>query len=206
MTADDPQHPEVRRLLDALPAPAVRPVDLHELYAAAARHQARAAKRWRRLAAAAIAAAAGVLILALLPRLEVRAGGGEFAVRWGGPAAADVRPAAEDPADRLAARLAVLEAEGRRADAALARLADRTKQVEELAAAQQELKDLLLVVAADVDRLDGSQKAAADQQRRLSAWLSARLRDVDGRLAEVRKDNTAIYTLVTDARKGTVKE
>jgi len=196
MTTDDDPPPGVRRLLDALPAPPVRPVDLPAVYAAAARHEARAARRWRRAAGAAAALAAGVLAFAALPALEVRAGGGGITIRWdAGPPAGDPPPA--PGADRVAR----LEDRLREAEARLGRLDEQARRVEDLAAAQAELKDLLLAVSSDLNRLEAAQAGSAEQQQKLAAWLSARLRDVDGRLAEVRKDSTAIYTLVTDARK-----
>jgi hypothetical protein len=144
--------------------------------------------------------AAGVLVAAVLPRLEVRAGNGEIAVRWGKPTGVTTQlqngigGGMGSLVSSHAERLTELEARVRAAE-------ERTKQVEELAAAHRELKDLLLVVAADVSKLDDSQKAAADRHRTLASWVSTRLRDVDGSLADVRKDQTAMYTLVTDCRK-----
>jgi hypothetical protein len=189
---------DVRRLLDELPAPAVRPVDLPALYAAAGELHSRRLRRWKRAALTAAAVAAGVFGLAVLPRLEVRAGNGELAVRWGQRDETPPTPAVED---RTGARLAALEAQVRQSEAKLARLEGRASQVDELTAAQKELKDLLLTVAADVDLVTTTQKGSAERQDKLAAWASVRFRDVDDKLAEVRKDHTAMYTLITDCRK-----
>jgi hypothetical protein len=191
---DDP-YPAVRRLLDELPPPEVRPVDVPAVYAAAAAVQARQARRWKYAAAAAAALAAGVGLFAVLPGLEVRAGNGELAVRWGPPPAA-----AGSEADPTAARLAAAEAAARAAAAKADRLEERLKEIDRLTYAQRELKDLLLVVAADANKLDQTQQAAAEHQRKLAVWVAAQLRDVDGKLAEVRKDSSAMYTLIADSR------
>ncbi len=73
---------QVRRLLDAAPAPAVR-VDAAALYRAAAERQARRLRRWRRIALTACAAAVVLLSLTALTRLEVRVEYNQLVVRWG---------------------------------------------------------------------------------------------------------------------------
>lgn len=74
-------YPEARAALDAISAPAIRPVDLAAIYRAAHDRQIRIARRWKRVAAGLMALAAGVILLALVPRLDVRCNADEFAVR-----------------------------------------------------------------------------------------------------------------------------
>lgn len=88
---------EVRRLLDAVPTPAVA-VDLARLYRDAAERQRRRLRRWRRLACASVAAAAVLLLALLLARMEVRLDGHQLVVRWGGdPAPEQPTPPAPTP-------------------------------------------------------------------------------------------------------------
>jgi hypothetical protein len=83
---------EVRRLLDAVPAPAVA-VDLPRLYREAAARHERRLRRWRRVALASLAAAAAVLLTVLLSRLEIRLDSHQLVLRWGDVAAApEVHP------------------------------------------------------------------------------------------------------------------
>lgn len=89
MTTDDETPPGLRRLLDAVPEPTVRPVDVPAILAAAAEAQVRAARFWRRTAAATAALAAGLLIFTL---------------------ARPAPPAADPGIEDLKARLARLEA------------------------------------------------------------------------------------------------
>jgi hypothetical protein len=82
---------EVRRLLDAVPAPAVA-VDLPRLYKDALSGQVRRLRLWRGVAVAALAAAAIVAAL-LLSRLELRVDANQLVLRWGAvPAAPDPKP------------------------------------------------------------------------------------------------------------------
>jgi hypothetical protein len=81
----------VSRLLDTLPAPGVE-VDLGRLYRTAALQQDRRLRRWRRLAVAALGAAAAVLLLAFLARVEMRFEPHQFTLRWGTPPPIPVRP------------------------------------------------------------------------------------------------------------------
>jgi hypothetical protein len=197
MTYDDPL-PDVRDLLDALPEPSVRPVDVPAIYTAAALlergcvsapyPEARRLIRWKKLAGAAAAVAAGLFTFAFLPKVEVRFGD---------------RPGPTQPSreDRDGERLARLEAQVRFSEAKMSRLEAQSNRVEELDAAQKELKDLLLVVAKDVNTLAESQNGSDEWRRKLIEGLAARLAEVDGRLAEVRKDNTAMYTLITDRKQ-----
>jgi hypothetical protein len=73
---------DVRRLLDAVPAPAVT-VDLPGLYRAAAAQQAGRLRRWRRVACASLAAAAALVVGLLLPRVELRLDANQVVVCWG---------------------------------------------------------------------------------------------------------------------------
>src|SRR5260370_37613156 len=88
---------QVRRLLDAPPSPEVS-VNLAQLYHQAAARQQRHLQRWRRAAVLFFGAAAALVALALVPRLEVRLDGHQFVLRWANP------PLAEIPAP-LAARV-----------------------------------------------------------------------------------------------------
>jgi hypothetical protein len=73
---------DVGRLLDAVPAPAVT-VDLAGLYREAAARESRRLGRWRRIAWAALATAAAVVLALLLSRVEVRLDANQVVVRWG---------------------------------------------------------------------------------------------------------------------------
>ncbi len=90
---------QVRRLLDAAPAPAVR-VDAAALYRAAAERQARRLRRWRGVALAACVAATLLFAFSVLTRLEVRVETNQIVVRWGPAPAAP--PSAQAPAPPVA--------------------------------------------------------------------------------------------------------
>jgi anti-sigma factor RsiW len=81
--ADRAELEQVRGLLDAAPVPAVGPVDVATVYRAALDQQVHAARRWKRIAAGGALVAAGLLLVAVLPKLEVKVGGKELVVRWG---------------------------------------------------------------------------------------------------------------------------
>jgi hypothetical protein len=72
----------VRSLLDRAGTRAV-PVDLPGIYQRAAESQERRTRLWRRAGIAILGAAAAVLIVTMLLRLEVRAGAGQVVIRWG---------------------------------------------------------------------------------------------------------------------------
>lgn len=174
----NPDFPELRKLLDAVPPPEPPPVDLARLYRDALDRQARTARRWRRIAVGVAALAASVLVFALLPKLEVRANGHEFAVRWGVSSEPEVKP---DPRireliDEQARQLAALRAANVR---------------------HTELQELLLTVAADVSQRD------KDQQKRLTA-LAARLGEFEAVTArqfqESEKTSTALYNVVFNSK------
>jgi hypothetical protein len=82
---------QLRRLLAAVPEPAAT-VDLPRLYRDAAESQGRRLRRWRRIATAAVAAAAVVFLALFLSRLEVRLDNHQLVLRWG-----DVPPQPEVP-------------------------------------------------------------------------------------------------------------
>lgn len=87
---------QVRRALDAVPAPSVQ-VDLPRLYREAAARQARRARRWRRAALASVAAAALVL-LAFGLRLQVRVDAHQLVLCWGDvPEVAPPPPPPDEP-------------------------------------------------------------------------------------------------------------
>ena len=92
---------QVRRLLDAAPAPAVR-VDAAALFRAAAERQARRLRRWRGVALAACVAAILLFAFSALSRLEVRVETNQMVVRWGpapaAPPSAQAPPVAPTPA------------------------------------------------------------------------------------------------------------
>src|SRR5262249_20849602 len=82
---------QVRSLLDAAEPPAVA-VDLPRLYRAAVQRQEKQLRRWRRLACAALAAAA-MLLLVFGLKLEVRLEQHQLVLRWGAPPAPVPMPA-----------------------------------------------------------------------------------------------------------------
>jgi hypothetical protein len=99
---------QLRRALDAVPAPSVQ-VDLPAVYREAAARQARQARRWRR-AALACAALAALVLLAFGLRLQVRVDAHQFVLRWGDvpevtapspPSRAEESPALADLERRL---------------------------------------------------------------------------------------------------------
>jgi hypothetical protein len=85
----------VRGLLGAPPAPQTS-VDVAAIYRQSAERHARAARRWRRVAWAAVGLAA-VASLAVALRLEVRLEAQQFVLRWGAPPAPPAPPAPLPP-------------------------------------------------------------------------------------------------------------
>jgi hypothetical protein len=171
---------DVRKLLDAVPATDPRPVDLAALYRAAAERQAAVSRRWRRVALAGAAVAAGVLAVALLPRLEFRITDHEFAVRWGTPPEpphTPPDPRIEQLLDEQSKQLAAIRATN---------------------AKHAELQDLLLTLATDVSDRD------KQQQTRIAALtqkLTAFEADTARQFADAEKTNTALYDAVFSVRK-----
>src|SRR5262245_13459969 len=74
---------QTRAALDVVPAPEVT-VNATDVLRAESIEQARAVRRWRRLAVAASALAAGLLVI-LAVRPQVRVGDGVLVVRWADP-------------------------------------------------------------------------------------------------------------------------
>jgi hypothetical protein len=179
--ADEAGLRQVRELLDAVPTPAVAPPDVAAIYRAALDRQARSARRWRRAATAGLLVAAGLLLVAVLPRLEVRANANEFAVRWGSPVAPQPAPSPPAIDPRLVAQVDDVEA--------------RTRKLDGFDAELRSLKELLLTLAADVDERDQKQKdALAELTRHLLAFEAA-ARD---KFQQTDQANTALYNLITD--------
>lgn len=171
--------PEVRAALDAVPQPANRPVDLAAIYRTAHERQIRIARRWKRTAVGLSALAAGVILLALVPKLDVCCNSEEFAVRWGDP------PRIVEPALALVAppedpRIREL-------------IDDREKQVAALRATNvkhAELQELLLALTTDVADRDTAQFARIDQlARELRAFQLATAQQFD----QNEKTNTTLY-------------
>jgi anti-sigma factor RsiW len=75
----------VRSLLDQAGTPAIS-ADLPAIYRRAAEIQGRRARAWRRAGMGILGAAAAVLIVTMLLRLEVRADARQVVIRWGAPA------------------------------------------------------------------------------------------------------------------------
>jgi hypothetical protein len=159
---------QVRAALDAAPAAAPRAeVDLTRLYREAARRQAQRLRRWRRRAVASLAAAA-VLLVAFGLNLEVRLERHQVVLRWGTPPQAEApRPAPPMP------------------DAARPNAADRDAEM-------QLVKDLIHLLAADVQARDSEQKEAL---LALRARFEALRAHTNERWAATDRDLTALYTV-----------
>jgi hypothetical protein len=155
---------QVRAALDAAPAPQAE-VDLPRLYREAARRQAQSLRRWRRLAVAALAAAA-VLLFAFWLKLEVRLERHQVVLRWGTPPPAEPPPPASPP---VAAR----------PDAA-----DRDAEL-------RLVKDLIHLLAADVQDRDRQQK---ESLRTLRERFEALRVLVSEHWAATERDVSALYT------------
>jgi hypothetical protein len=159
---------QVRATLDAAPVPVPRAeVDLPRLYREAARRQTQRLRRWRRLAAASLAAAA-VLLIAFGLNLEVRLEQHQVVLRWGKPPQADApRPTPPPP------------------DAVRPGAADRDAEM-------QLVKDLIHLMAADVQDRDRQQKEAL---RALRQGFEALRVQTEERCAATERDVTALYTV-----------
>jgi hypothetical protein len=184
--ADRAELEQVRGLLDAAPPPAVPTVDVGAVYRAALEGQLRSARRWKRAAAAGALVAAGLLLAAVLPKLEVKVGGNELVVRWGPadrpPPAPGPAPPHHEPVDYvLLARLTELE--GR-----TARLAELDRKI-------REVEDLLLTLGTDVDGRDRQRRdELATLLKRLKAFEAA-TRD---QFKKTEENQTALYHAVFD--------
>jgi hypothetical protein len=175
---------QVRRLLDAVPAPPVT-VDLPRLYREAAEQQSLRLRRWRRVACAALAVAAAVVAVVCLSRLEVSLDANQLVLRWGTvpeppevPAPAPA-PHPEPPMLPPTAAMAPGEVEQQ------LRL----------------LSDLMRALSDDAEVRDGRRQQEINQ-------LRAQVRGLQQQMAELRlateKDVSALYAAqFPDREKGT---
>ena len=156
------------------------------IYHVALDRQARSARRWKFAAASGALVAAGLLLVAVLPKLEVRFAANEFAVRWGPsdpPLAAPIPEPVPTPSTdpRLLARVNELDA--------------RVRDLGNADADLRELKELLLTVAADVSERDEKQKEAiASLARYLRAFEAAS----GERFRQTEQTNAALYSAIFD--------
>ncbi len=175
---------EVRKLLDAVPASDPMPVDLLAVYRIAAERQAVVSRRWRRVAVGVAVLAAGILLFALVPRLEFRFTEHEFAVRWGTPPE-PLLPPAPKPTDPRIEQL----------------VEEQSKQLVAIRAnnaKHAELQDLLLTLATDVnDRDKQNQAKIAILTKKLTAFEAATARQ----FADAEKTNATLYDAVFSTRK-----
>lgn len=177
---------DLRKLLDTVPTPDPKPVDLAAVYRAAAERQAVVSRRWRRVAVGVAAMAAGVLLVALLPRLELRFSDHEFAVRWGTPPEVPPPPTpSPDP----------------RIEELLKEQSQQLVAIRATNAKHADLQDLLLTLATDVNDRDKQQqvKIAA-----LTKKLTAFEADTARQFADAEKTHSALYDAVFSARKAKV--
>ena len=173
------EFPELRRLLDAVPAPEPAPVDLAALYRTAFDRQIQRSRRWRRFAFLGAALAAGILLVALLPKLEIRCDSTEFAIRWG------IKP--EPTAPQTDPRIEELWRERQRQTDAL-RVTNSNVQT---------LEDLLLTLAADVDQRDKKQLARLNELRsKLKEFESSTAKQIEG----AERSNLALYNVVFNTK------
>lgn len=165
----------IRRALDAVPTPRVE-VDLPRLYQSVADRQAQRLRRWRRIAVALSAAAAVLLMLAVL-RVQIRLDAGQLLVRWGEP------PGKQE------------ERGGGTAAAPVQVRADPT------AAAETEAQLRLLSDLIHALKDDGDDRDQRFQQRldRLQDHVRALQTQADQRWTTTEQDMAALYVL---ARKG----
>ncbi len=175
----------VRAALDAVPAPATAPVDLAAIYRAAHERQIRVARRWKRAAATLAALAAGVIVVALIPKLDVRLTGDEFAIRWGQPPVVveeTVRPVLQpDP------RLPSLIGEQQQQIAAMRAITVK----------YAEMQELLLALTTDVADRDKMQlERIAALAGEIRAYQLATAKQFD----QSEKTNTTLYNVVFNAK------
>jgi hypothetical protein len=158
---------QVRLALDAKPTPPVH-VDVPALFHAAAEQRTR---RWRRLAIAGAALAAGLLLVVGL-RLSVTIGNGQVVIAWGGPKASGVA---------LAPR--VLPSQNDLGALTQPRSPDLDDRI-------RVLQELTHALAADIDARDRRQQSETDALR---ARLDAFQRLTFNRLADAERMASALY-------------
>jgi hypothetical protein len=164
---------DVRRLLDAVPAPAIQ-LDLPRLYRQAALRQERKLGRWRR-AGVALLAVAAMLLMVLALKLEVRLEGHQAVFRWGSP---PVAPAPVEPSPPLVQKEAP----------------PTVVTAEEV----QLMKELIRALAADVAYRDDRQQLALTQLR---GRLDALQRQAQQRWDATAEEVGALYTAQFGSRR-----
>jgi hypothetical protein len=154
----------VRGLLDRAGTPAV-PADLPGIYRRAAEMQGRRARAWRRAGMGILGAAAAVLIVTMLLRLEVRADARQVVIRWGAPA--------DLPASRIIAPLDARPAVASRGSSEIRDELDILSELIQGLTEQQEVRDR----RSDQDRVWF--RAELDELRRqtILRWMATE-RDV----------------------------
>ena len=174
--------PEVSTALNALPIAEPKPVDIAAIYRAALDRQATAARLWKRIACAVAALAAGVILFALVPKIEVRVTGEEFAVRWGPPSKIVVEEHLT-PVPQPDSRLPSL-------------IDDQQKQIAAMRAINlkyAEMQELLLALAVDVADRDKAQlERIAEFTGELRAFQLATVKQFD----QTEKTSTTLYNAV----------
>ena len=177
--------PKVHAALDAIPTPGSKLVDIAAIYRAALDRQAISARRWKRIAGAVAALAAGVILLALVPQLEIRLTSDEFAVRWGTPPVVVEEKFVQvtQPDPRLPSFID-----------------DQQKQIAAMRAIDMkyaEMQDLLLALAVDVSDRDKAQlERIAELTRDLRAYQIATSKQFD----QTEKTSTTLYNVVFSAK------
>lgn len=177
----------VRGLLDAAPGPSAR-VDVAAVYREAAERQKLRLRRWRRVALVAGAAAAVLLTLTAVVRLEVRLQPDQLVVRWG---------AAPTPPPALPAPPPVLPA-----PSAPPTPAPPAVEPRELAALEERvrtLSDLVQALADDGRDRDYQRGQQLDRLRRqVAQWQGVS----DQRYDDMEKDFSALYIAQFHDHKG----
>ena len=159
----------VRRALDDAPSPEVS-VDVPGIYAAAGERRDLSLRRWRRVAYAGMAVAAGLLFF-LLSRLDFEIGNGQFIVRWGPrPAPAVKPPEREVPIPSVA-------------------FAPANRDLEE------RIEILSKLVRALSDDIDTRDRQRQDEIAAVVARVERLRTQTSERLAENRRDLGALYNV-----------
>jgi hypothetical protein len=174
---------QVRRLLNAAPAPDVS-VNTQAVYRTAAERQVRRTRTWRRFARAACAAAFLLIAAIALARLEIHVGRTEIVVRWG-PAPISVpvpTPGADAPGSPMPPVVAAAPHD-------LSSIEDRLRVLSELT---QALAD------DDHDRDEQREREIARLREQIKDWQSQSVR----RFGAVERDFDALYTAQFPSRKG----